>query len=129
VYNYNIIFLLGNINEMNFESQIQQWISLDNQLKELNEHAKKLRDNRDSLRGSITAYAGEHGMHDATIKIGDGKLRFVETNVASSLTYKHLEKCLSEIIKNEAQVAQIVEYVKKNREVKTVSEIKRTYTN
>jgi len=114
---------------MNFESQIQQWISLDNQLKELNEHAKKLRDNRDSLRGSITTYAGEHGMHDATIKIGDGKLRFVETNVASSLTYKHLEKCLSEIIKNEAQVAQIVEYVKKNREVKTVSEIKRTYTN
>jgi len=114
---------------MSFEGQIQQWVSVDNQLKVLNEKARELRENRDSLRESIVTYAEKHNMQNATIKIGDGKLRFVETNVSSSLTYKHLEKCLSEIIKNETQVAQIVEYVKKNREVKTMSEIKRTYNN
>jgi uncharacterized coiled-coil DUF342 family protein len=114
---------------MNFEGKIQQWISVDNQLKALNEKARELRENRDALRESIITYAEEHDMQHATIKIGDGKLRFVETNIPSSLTYKHLEKCLSEIIKNESQVAQIVEYVKKNREIKTMSEIKRTYNN
>jgi uncharacterized coiled-coil DUF342 family protein len=114
---------------MSFEGQIQQWVSVDNQLKVLNEKARELRENRDSLRESIVTYAEKNNMQNATIKIGDGKLRFVETNVSSSLTYKHLEKCLSEIIKNETQVAQIVEYVKRNREVKTMSEIKRTYNN
>lgn len=114
---------------MSFEGQIQQWVSVDNQLKVLNEKARELRENRDSLRESIVTYAEKNNMQNATIKIGDGKLRFVETNVSSSLTYKHLEKCLSEIIKNETQVSQIVEYVKRNREVKTMSEIKRTYNN
>ena len=114
---------------MSFEGQIQQWLSIDNQLKALNEKARELRENRDSLRERIIEYAEKHEMHNATIKIGDGKLRFVETNVPSSLTYKHLEKCLSEIIKNETQVAQIVDYIKKNREIKTISEIKRTYNN
>ena len=114
---------------MSFENQVQQWISVDNQLKTVNEKARELRENRNALCESIVTYVDEHEMHNATIKISDGRLRFVETNVASSLTYKHLEKCLSEIIKNEAQVAHIVEYVKKNREIKTVSEIKRTYNN
>lgn len=113
---------------MSFESQIQQWVHVDNQLKTLNEQARELRDNRHALCESIMEYADQHQMHNATIKLSDGKLRFAETNIASSLTYKHLEKCLSEIIKNETQVAQIVDYVKKNREIKTVSEIKRTYS-
>ena len=114
---------------MSFENQIQQWILVDNQLKTINEKARELRDSRNALCDSIVTYVEENDMHNATIKLSDGRLRFIETNVPSSLTYKHLEKCLSEIIKNESQVAQIVEYVKKNREIKTVSEIKRTYNN
>jgi hypothetical protein len=45
------------------------------------------------------------------------------------LTFKHLETCLSEIIKNEEQVKKIIEYVKNKREVNYVPEIKRIYNN
>ena len=34
---------------MSFEGQIQQWVSLDNQLKQLNEKVKDLRDKRNNL--------------------------------------------------------------------------------
>jgi uncharacterized coiled-coil DUF342 family protein len=39
---------------MSFESQIQQWVSLDNQLKQLNEKVKDLRDKRNNLEENIT---------------------------------------------------------------------------
>lgn len=114
---------------MSFENQIQQWVTIDNQLKAINEKARELRESKNVLCQRIMTYADEHKLNNSVIQLSDGKLRFAETNVSSSLTYKHLEKCLSEIIKNETQVAQIVDYVKKNREVKTISEIKRTYNN
>ncbi len=114
---------------MSFENQIQKWVAIDNELKEASEKVGALRDERNDLRDSILDYVEKNQLKNATVKLGDGRLRFVETNVSSSLTYKHLEKCLSEIIKNETQVAQIIDYVKKNREVKTVSDIKRFYNN
>jgi hypothetical protein len=119
----------GIIGIMSFENQIQKWVAIDNELKEASEKVGALRDERNDLRDSILDYVEKNQLKNATVKLGDGRLRFVETNVSSSLTYKHLEKCLSEIIKNETQVAQIIDYVKKNREVKTVSDIKRFYNN
>jgi hypothetical protein len=45
--------------------------------------------------------------------------------VPAPLTYKYLETSLGEIIKNETQVKQIINYLKEKREIKLVSEIKR----
>jgi hypothetical protein len=45
------------------------------------------------------------------------------------LTFKYLETCLREIIKNEEQVTKIVEYIKNKRDVSYSPEIKRLYKN
>ena len=42
---------------MSFEGQIQQWVSIDNQLKGLNEKVKELRDKKNVLSENITKYA------------------------------------------------------------------------
>ena len=63
------------------------------------------------------------------VRLSDGQLRFVKVKDTQQLTFKYLETCLSEIIKNEEQVKKIVEYIKNKREVKYVSEIKRLYNN
>jgi hypothetical protein len=113
---------------MSFENQIQQWVSIDNQLKLINDKAKELRESKNVLCKNISSYVEKNNLSNATIQISDGKLKFAETKVASPLTYKHLEKCLAEIIKNENQVKQIIDYVKQNREIKVIPEIKR-FTN
>jgi hypothetical protein len=77
----------------------------------------------------LNDYAKENNLSNATIQISDGKLKFASTKVQSPLTFKYLEKSLGEIIKNENQVKQIVEYIKSKREVKVVSEIKRFSNN
>jgi hypothetical protein len=114
---------------MSFENQIQQWVSLDNQLKQLNEKVKDLRDKRNNLEENITSYASENNLSNATVKISDGRLKFTNTKVAEPLTFKYLEKTLGEVIKNESQVKLIMEHLKQKRAVKLVSEIKRFSNN
>ena len=114
---------------MSFENQIQQWVSLDNQLKQLNEKVKDLRDKRNNLEENITSYASENNLSNATVKISDGKLKFTNTKVQEPLTFKYLEKTLAEVIKNESQVKLIMEHLKQKRSVKIVPEIKRFSNN
>jgi conjugal transfer/entry exclusion protein len=112
---------------MSFENQIQQWVSLDNQMKIYAEKIKELRDKKNSITENIQQHVKTNQLSQSTIQISDGKLKFVETRVSEPLTFKYLEKSLSEIIKNESQVKMIMEHVKKNREIKVNSEIKRFY--
>jgi cell division septum initiation protein DivIVA len=114
---------------MSFESKIQQWVSLDNQLKQLNEKVKDLRDKRNDLEENITSYASENNLSNATVKISDGRLKFANTKVQEPLTFKYLERTLGEVIKNEAQVRLIMEHLKDKRSFKMVPEIKRFSTN
>jgi hypothetical protein len=111
----------------NFEENIQRWVSIDNQMKLLNEKIRDLRDKKGDLTQSILNHAEENHMGNPTIQISDGKLKFTNTKVSEPLTFKYLEKALSEIIRNEMQVKQIIEHIKKNREVKLVQELKRFY--
>ena len=114
---------------MSFESQIQQWVQTDNQLKQLNEKAKELREKRNTLEENLTTYASSNNLSNATVQISDGKLKFVNTKVQEPLTFKYLEKSLSEVIKNESQVKLIMEHVKQKRSSKIVPEIKRFSNN
>ena len=114
---------------MSFEQQIQQWVSIDNKIRLLNDQIKELREKKIKLSNNLNDYARENNLSNATIQISDGKLKFASTKVQSPLTFKYLEKSLGEIIKNENQVTQIVEYIKNKREVKVVPEIKRFSNN
>ena len=114
---------------MSFEGQIQQWVSIDNQLKQLNEKVKELRETRNELEQNITSHASSNNLSNATIQISDGKLKFANTTVHEPLTFKYLEKALGEVIKNETQIKLIMEHLKQKRNKKIVPEIKRFYNN
>jgi hypothetical protein len=114
---------------MSFEQHIQQWVSVDNQLKQLTDKIKELRDRKNTLNDAIFNHVDNSNLSNATVQISDGKIKFVKIKDTQVLTFKYLETCLHEIIKNEEQVNKIVEYIKNKREVKYVSEIKRFYNN
>ena len=114
---------------MSFEHNIQQWVSLDNQMKQLSEKLKELREKKNTVTEQIQTHITTNKLSNVTVRISDGQLKFVNVKETQQLTFKYLESCLSEIIKNEDQVKQIVEYVKNKRESKYVPEIKRFYAN
>jgi len=114
---------------MNFEQNIQTWVNIDNQIKTLSEKLKELREQKIELSDQINEHIEINNLTNKTISLGDGHLKFGKSKETQPLTFKYLESCLSEIIKNEEQVKKIIEYVKNKREIKEVPEIKRFYKN
>jgi hypothetical protein len=114
---------------MSFEKQVQDWVSIDNQLKILNDKVRDLREKRNSLTGNLSKYAQNNNLSNSLIQISDGRLKFVNTKVTEPLTFKYLEKTLAEIIKSDTQVKQIMEHIKAKRDIKVVPEIKRFSNN
>ena len=114
---------------MSFENQIQQWVSLDNQHKQLNEKIKEIRDKRNTLEENIINHVSSHNLSNVTVELQENKIKFVNTRVTEPLTFKYLEKTLGEVIKNESQVNLIMEHIKKKRNTKIVPEIKRFSNN
>ena len=114
---------------MSFEQDIQNWVLIDNQMKLLSEKMKELRDKKNAISQKINTHVETEQLENASIKISDGRLKFIKVKDTQQITFKYLETCLSEIIKNEEQVKKIVEYIKNKREVSYLPEIKRLYSN
>jgi hypothetical protein len=109
------------------EKTIQNWVELDNELKKINEKAKDIRTRKNDIEDKLMTYVEDNSMNNNVVNITDGKIKFCETKQTSPLTLGFLEKCLSEVIANQSQVKQIVDYIKSKRETKMVPEIKRYY--
>ena len=113
---------------MNFEDNIKQWVSLDNNIKKLNEQTKLFRKQRNDLTTNIITYASENNMQHAVIKITNGKLKFQNTKQTQPLTLKYIKECLQDMIANEENVTQIMDHIKQKRAVKYSNDIKRYYS-
>ena len=117
----------ANTSTNNLEKTIQNWVELDNELKRINEKAKDIRTRKNDIEDKLITYVEDNNMNNSVVNITDGKIKFCETKQTSPLTLGFLEKCLSEVIANQSQVKQIVDYIKSKRETKMVPEIKRYY--
>ena len=97
---------------MSFEQDIQNWVIIDNQMKLLSDKMKELRDKKNAISQKINTHVETDKLENTSIKISDGRLKFIKVKDTQQLTFKYLETCLSEIIKNEEQVKKIVDYIK-----------------
>ena len=109
------------------ETKIKRWVELDNHIKETNDTVKDIRTEKSIIHDEILEIVEEKQLEKATVNISDGKLKFVAAKHTAPLTLTYIEKCLTELITNGKQVEQIMAYIKKNRESKITTEIKRVY--
>ena len=112
---------------MSFESSIQNWVSLDNQIRTLSERVKALRTERNDVGDNIMAYVETNELNNAVVKISDGKLRFGVTRQTAPLTLRHVEDCLGKCINDTSKVSAIMNYIKSTRDIRENSDIKRSY--
>lgn len=110
---------------MSFENNIQQWISIDNQLKIYNEKIKELREKKTLLGKQITEHAFSNELSNSTIKMGETKIKFTSSKINEPITFKYLENTLKEVIKNVNQVNLLLDHLKQKRSFKVIQEIKR----
>jgi adenosyl cobinamide kinase/adenosyl cobinamide phosphate guanylyltransferase len=108
--------------------KIKQWVTIDTQLKIINEKTKEIRNKKALLLDEITNYIQENNMKNKTIEISDGSLKFYEKKEYAGLTYAYIEECLGKIIMDKKHVEHIMNYLRENRPIKTSMDIKRNYT-
>ena len=111
-----------------FQKNIQDWVSIDNKIKSLQQQVKEFRDQKSELTNDIFTYAESNNLENAVIKISDGKLKFHNCKNNSPLTFKLLSQCLNDLIPDEDKVDNIINYIKSKRETKYYYDIKRTYS-
>tara|TARA_R110001592_G_scaffold82433_1_gene244117 strand:- start:2807 stop:3154 length:348 start_codon:yes stop_codon:yes gene_type:complete len=110
-----------------FQKNIQEWVTVDNQIKTLNQEIKELRGNRNSLTNNIFTYAESNNLENAVIQISDGKLKFQNIKQTAPISFKLVKEVLNECIDNEEHVEAIITAIKNKRESKYTYDIKRTY--
>ena len=108
-----------------FSENIQKWVFIDNQLKKYNGQIRKLREYRTNINTQIHEYVKTNHLEHVSIDISDGELKFVDKREYAPLTFTYIKSCLTTMIKDPSHIERIMEYLRENREVKTISEIRR----
>jgi len=109
-----------------FVENIQKWVILDKQLKLVNEKTKEIRENKHRLTNDICDYIQNKNLSTTKIEISDGELKMYEKKEYSPLTFTYIEESLAKILTDKSQVDYVIEFLKKNREVKYSVDIRRT---
>ena len=112
---------------MTLQDNIKEWIKIDNEITSLNSRVKELRDSKKPIQCCIVEHIETENLFDATVKISDGRLKFVQQRQATQLTLRYVEQCLKEKIENEETVENIMNHIKNSRESKQSTTIKRFY--
>ena len=97
-----------------FTTNVQKWVALDNELKGAQETVKQIRDRRNQLGETILDVVDTSNLGNATVKISDGKLRFVETRHVQPVTLKLIEECLSKCIQS-PRARKIMQFIRLKR--------------
>lgn len=108
-------------------NNIKNWVAIDTQLKNINEKTRIIRNTKNELTKEICNTIENSNMKNKKITITDGSLSVYEKKDYEPLTYNYIEKCLKQIIAEEESVDYIIQYIKDNRNVTTISDIRRTY--
>ena len=110
-----------------FQKNIQNWVTLDNQIKNLQQEIKSTRNNRNYLTNQIFTYAEKNNLENAVIQITDGKLKFQNVKQTSPLTWGLVKETLTECLNDDTAVDKIIKIMKSKRDIKYSYDIKRTY--
>lgn len=103
---------------------VRNWVVLDQQLHNIHEKTKELRELKTKATANICDYMKSNNI-TTNIGISNGELRVYDKKEYKPLTFTYVEKCLNEIIKDTTQTEYIMKYLKDNRELNISKDIKR----
>lgn len=112
---------------MNFSDNIKKWISIDDEIKELNLYLKNKREERSKILENILEYKNKNNLDGKTIKYNEQVLKFNSVKQYQTISYDFIKKCLNDLIDDKEQIDLILNYIKEKRNYNNVEDIKRFY--
>jgi hypothetical protein len=99
-------------------------IQLEKEIQEMQEKMKTLRQQKQETQDKLTHTMIEKQWQQKKIDVGMYHMCMAERKQYSSLTFGYLEEMLPKLISDKAQVQYVIQYLKSQREVKTIPEIR-----
>ena len=112
---------------LSLEQRIQRWVQLDNNVKQLNDQVRALRESRNDVESSILKHVADNNLSHATVRLKDGTLRFAfNVKQPPAITLAFLGEALAECCPPQ-QADAIMQHVRAKRDAaaKLVPEIRR----
>lgn len=107
---------------------IKDWITTDNEIRELNKQAKQRKDKLKKVSQNLINTMKENEIDEFNVK--DGKIMYSKTNVKKPITKKNLMTILSKYYKGDiSQAIEMNNFILENREEVVKESIKRTIVN
>jgi len=112
-----------------FSETVKAWFALDNEQQLLLEKLAGIRKQKQKLSDSIMQILESKNKLHCTLDLPEGQLRVLSRKEYGHLTFQYIEKCFESLILDDNQRDFVLKYLKDNREVKNVSELKRYNKN
>ena len=107
-----------------FKEKIKQWLSIDNQIRDLKNKIKVLQSGQGDLTPQIINFMSKNEIHN--MNLGDnGKLKFVKRETSQTITQKLLKQKLVEFLEDEDKGIEVFEQIINSREKKQNVALKR----
>ena len=104
---------------------VQEYSVIEEELQELASKVKILRDRKTELQTIIIQTMKDSNLENRTLKQGSHHFYIGTRKQYSSLTFSYLEAIFEKAIPDKANRSFLLEYLKENREVKTIDELKK----
>tara|TARA_A100001015_G_scaffold161175_1_gene179173 strand:- start:3345 stop:3689 length:345 start_codon:yes stop_codon:yes gene_type:complete len=106
------------------EEKLKQWINIDNIIEEKNNEIKELRKAKTGINNELFTIIENNNLQNSTFRINNNNIRYTSCKQTSPITLKYLENCLNNLFDDENQVEKIMNYIKENRQIKIINDIK-----
>lgn len=109
-----------------FTRDVQQYVKLDQQIQSLQSQLKALRQEKQAAQDRVAETMIANQWQKRTLDVGQQQLALVERKQYECLSFTYLENKLTTIIPDSVQRDYVLKYLKDQREVKTVHELRQT---
>lgn len=113
--------------DANFNDVVKEWVLLDNEMQKLQDQIKEMRQRKQDLSNVMMDTLQSKNKLHYTMEMPDSQLRFQTRKEYGNLSFQYIEKCLQSLIVDNEQRNYVLKYLKEHREVKEVTELKRSY--
>ena len=104
---------------------VQEYSVIEDELQELGAKQKTLRERKHELQTKIIQTMKDSNLETRTLKQGDNHFYIGTRKQYSSLSFSYLETVFEKMIPDKTNRTFLLEYLRENREVKNVDELKK----
>ncbi len=109
-----------------FKKLVHQWLSYDDDLKQLKKAEKEINDAKKALTEPIMAFMAKNNIEDCNTS--NGKLKYAVTQTKKPINRKYLIEKISTYMNNSKKAEELTVFLFDNRETEQKVNLRRTFS-